>query len=85
MPIFVERLGISGLVGIAFILLLVLLIRQKSTQDQPVNLPPSPRAKFLIGNLLDLPPKGPQEWQHWLKWKEFYGNVAGPVLLMPST
>ena len=37
-------------------------------------LPPGPKAKFLIGNLGDLPPPGQPEWKHWLQHKDAYGT-----------
>jgi hypothetical protein len=37
------------------------------------KLPPGPKGKPLIGNLLDLPPAGQQECVHWFKHKEAYG------------
>jgi hypothetical protein len=36
-------------------------------------LPPGPKPKFLIGNLLDLPKPGELEYMHWLKHKDLYG------------
>lgn len=38
------------------------------------GLPPGPRPKPIIGNLLDLPPPGALDWLHWLKHKELYGK-----------
>ncbi|KAJ5334140.1 uncharacterized protein N7506_007923 [Penicillium brevicompactum] len=40
------------------------------------RLPPGPRGKPVIGNLLDLPAAGKQEWQHWLKHKDLYGPLS---------
>lgn len=37
-------------------------------------LPPGPKQLLLIGNLLDLP-KG-QEWVHWTKHKDLYGQPS---------
>lgn len=37
-------------------------------------LPPGPKAKPLVGNLWDLPPKGSPEWLHWFRHKELYGG-----------
>lgn len=48
----------------------VILTRRKL----PAPLPPGPRQKPLIGNLLDLPPTGGQDWVHWFKFKELYGE-----------
>jgi hypothetical protein len=51
-----------------------LLTKKKS------NLPRGPKGRFLIGNLLDLPPPGVQEWKHWLKHKDLYGwFLHGPL------
>jgi hypothetical protein len=39
-------------------------------------LPPGPKPKFLIGNLLDLPKPGEMEWMHWLKHRDLYGTFT---------
>lgn len=39
-------------------------------------LPPGPKAKFLVGNLGDLPPPGQPEWKHWLQHKDAYGTFT---------
>jgi hypothetical protein len=39
-------------------------------------LPPGPKPKLLIGNLLDLPKPGEMEYMHWLKHKNLYGPFA---------
>jgi hypothetical protein len=41
--------------------------------DKKLPLPPGPKPKFLVGNLVDLPKAGEQEWIHWLKHKDLYG------------
>jgi hypothetical protein len=43
-------------------------------------LPPGPKPKPIVGNLLDLPPRGVHEWQHWLKHKELYGPISSVSL-----
>src|SRR5579871_2792544 len=58
-------------VGILFVVIKT-LFREK----RHAPLPPGPKAKFIIGNLADLPPAGEQEWQHWLKHKEAYGPIS---------
>lgn len=40
------------------------------------RLPPGPKGLPIIGNLLDLPAGGTQEWQHWLKHKDLYGRCT---------
>ncbi|KAJ5473438.1 hypothetical protein N7475_003004 [Penicillium sp. IBT 31633x] len=40
------------------------------------RLPPGPKGLPIIGNLLDLPAAGTQEWQHWLKHKDLYGPLS---------
>lgn len=40
----------------------------------PLPLPPGPKQKPIIGNLKDLPNPDQQDWMHWLKHKELYGN-----------
>ncbi|PYI36822.1 O-methylsterigmatocystin oxidoreductase [Aspergillus indologenus CBS 114.80] len=58
-------------------LIKVILTRKKL----PAPLPPGPRQKPLIGNLLDLPPTGGQDWVHWFKFKELYGPISSVQVL----
>jgi hypothetical protein len=48
------------------------------------SLPPGPMRLPFIGNLLDLPPKGEPEFQHWLKHNERYGPISS-VHIMGQT
>ncbi|KAI0911289.1 cytochrome protein [Ustulina deusta] len=44
-------------------------------------LPPGPKGLPLIGNVLDLPPKGERECYHWLKHKDLYGPISSITAL----
>ena len=45
-------------------------------------LPPGPKRKPIIGNLLDLPPPGQFEWMHWVKHKELYGLLNTLIVIL---
>lgn len=45
------------------------------------NLPPGPRPLPLVGNIMDLPPRGMPEYQHWLKFKDSYGLISSVTVL----
>jgi len=47
-----------------------------SSKQQHPPLPPGPKRKAFIGNLLDLPKPGEQEWVHWTKHKDLYGPMS---------
>lgn len=55
---------------------IALILRWIFTGNKSARLPPGPRGRPIIGNLLDLPPPGVQEWQHWLKHKDIYGILS---------
>jgi hypothetical protein len=60
---------------LAITLGLVAILRWALTRRKGAYLPPGPRGKPIIGNLLDFPAPGEQEWQHWLKHKDIYGII----------
>ncbi|KAI1505139.1 cytochrome P450 [Biscogniauxia marginata] len=39
-------------------------------------LPPGPKPKPIIGNMLDMPKPGQREWPHWIKHRALYGPVS---------
>lgn len=43
--------------------------------------PPGPKPIPILGNFLDLPPKGTHEFQHWLRHKEVYGPISSVTIL----
>ncbi|KAJ6104104.1 hypothetical protein N7523_010424 [Penicillium sp. IBT 18751x] len=44
-------------------------------------LPPGPSPLPVVGNIKDLPPKGEQDWVHWLKHKSAYGPISSITVL----
>lgn len=70
------------LVGCA--VLAVIIIYFYRTNTTPNALPPGPKPLPLIGNLLDLPPKGAPEYRHWLKHRAKYGGLSS-VSVMGTT
>ena len=64
---------------IAFFLLICLtfwILKHLSPSRRNLRLPPGPRAKPLIGNLLDLPPANALEFEFWARHKDLYGPIS---------
>ncbi|GKZ31850.1 hypothetical protein AbraIFM66950_000761 [Aspergillus brasiliensis] len=62
--------AIVGLLGLYF-------IKSYLTRTKyPAPLPPGPKPKPIIGNLLDLPSRGEADWLHWYKHKKTYGPIS---------
>ncbi len=66
------------------LIIVVLLYRllTKRTNDEYAKLPPGPRRWPIVGNILQLDLKQPE--QTLLKWKQQYGNVYTVWLPLPS-
>ena len=64
---------IQQLAALVFCASVFYAFRRVLTQKRVAKLPPGPKGKPIIGNLLDLPPSGHQECIHWFKHKEIYG------------
>ncbi|KAI1186117.1 cytochrome protein [Nemania serpens] len=69
--------------GILLATILVVLVKFVTTifRKSPGPLPPGPRGLPLLGNVLDLPPKGEREYEHWLKHKDIYGPISSVTAL----
>lgn len=67
---------------VALMALLGLVVMQRlSKRNANYRLPPGPRPLPIIGNVLDLPPKGIPEYQHWSKHKDAYGPISSVSLM----
>ncbi|EPS36614.1 hypothetical protein H072_9877 [Dactylellina haptotyla CBS 200.50] len=80
-----DRLATSGpiLYGGALIgaLLIVRQILSSQRKGSKLPLPPGPKPLPIVGNLSDLPPPGPPEWEHWIKHKDLYGPISSITVL----
>lgn len=72
----VKMVLIQQLAILAICFILFFALRRALTPKRTGKLPPGPKGKPIIGNLLDLPPSGHQECVHWLKHKEIYGAYS---------
>lgn len=66
--------------GIALLLGSV-IYRQCFAKKAGPRLPPGPKPLPIVGNIMDLPPKGVPEFQHWLKHKETHGLISSITVM----
>lgn len=74
--------GLSFQVGlVALIAFLGLLVVRQTKRKSNYRLPPGPKPLPIVGNVLDLPPKGVPEFQHWFKHKDTYGSISSITVM----
>lgn len=75
-------MAFSPTVGTACVLIPAILAwAWLSRRKNSMPLPPGPKGLPFIGNVMDLPPPGVPEYQHWLKHKEQYGPLSSVTVL----
>ena len=52
-----------------------------SRRKNSMPLPPGPKGLPFVGNVMDLPPPGMPEYQHWIKHKDQYGPLSSVTVL----
>lgn len=68
----------AGIIALVGLLIYHQYLRKK---DALLSLPPGPKPLPILGNILDLPPPGTPEFQHWLKFKDLYGPISSITVL----
>ncbi|OTA02101.1 Cytochrome P450 CYP2 subfamily [Trichoderma parareesei] len=71
----------STLIIQAVIVLVGYLVYHQFIRKPKRNLPPGPRGLPLLGNILNLPPKGVPTHVHWKSLNDKYGPIASVTLL----
>ncbi|KAJ3495243.1 hypothetical protein NLG97_g3532 [Lecanicillium saksenae] len=67
---------------IAFSLVaLAMHFKLRGRSGAAARLPPGPVPLPILGSLMDLPPEGEAEFQHWLKFKDKYGPISSITVL----
>lgn len=70
------NMALTTLLTAAIGLALLYLIKTVFDKKRIAPLPPGPPPRPIIGNLADLPSPGQQDWVHWLKLKDTYGEAG---------
>jgi hypothetical protein len=69
-------------VQVGFVALICFLAYQQHWKRKTrFRLPLGPTPLPIIGNVLDLPPKGKPEFLHWLKHKDTYGPISSLTVM----
>jgi hypothetical protein len=71
----------STLITQALIVLVGYLVYHQFIRKPKRNLPPGPKGLPLLGNILNLPPKGVPTHVHWKSLNDKYGPIASVTLL----
>lgn len=65
----------------ALIALLSFAIYHQLFRSKKKNLPPGPKGLPIVGNVLDLPPKGIPDYIHWKSVTDKYGPIASVTIM----
>ncbi|KAI1360360.1 cytochrome protein [Xylaria arbuscula] len=75
------RMFSAGIVLATALVIIVRAIIYLLFDKRRPSVPPGPRGLPLLGNVLDLPPKGERACDHWLKFKDAYGPISSIKVL----
>lgn len=76
-PVFSFQVGYVALIAFLGLLIVSRFLKRK----RHYRLPPGPKPLPVVGNVLDLPPKGLPEFQHWLRHKDTYGPISSITVM----
>jgi len=61
--------------------LLGYVLFQWLTHKGRLKLPPGPKPLPVLGNILDFPPTGKPEYEHWMAHKALYGGISSVTVM----